>query len=56
MSLVALGALIYAAMFLYFHHENRRRAQGKRDSVMRDKTEAEILCLGDENPRFLFAT
>lgn len=55
MSLVALGAILYAAMWFYFKQENRRRANGKRDHLMEGKTEDEILALGDENPRFVFA-
>ncbi|KXS93901.1 hypothetical protein AC578_2251 [Pseudocercospora eumusae] len=55
MSLVALGAVLYAAMWFYFRQENRSRANGKRHRLMEGKTEDEILALGDENPRFVFA-
>lgn len=55
MSLVAFGAILYAAMYFYFKYENRKRANGKRDHVMEGLSEEKILALGDENPRFVFA-
>lgn len=55
MSLVASGAVLYAGMHFYFKFENRRRAKGQRDHVMEGRSEDEVLALGDENPRFVFA-
>jgi MFS family permease len=55
MALVALGVVLHAVMSGYFVRENRARANGERDGVMRGLSEDEILALGDENPRFVFA-
>lgn len=55
MSLVAFACIIYALMSWVFKQENRKREHGMRDSVMEGLTEDEILALGDENPRFVFA-
>ena len=55
LSLVALGAIIYGSMSLYFMQENKRRQRGERDGVMRGLTEDEVTALGDSNPHFVFA-
>ena len=55
MSLVALGAVLYGLMYVYFKHENRSRAAGKRDGVIQALNEEEVVALGDESPRFVFA-
>ncbi|PPJ59309.1 hypothetical protein CBER1_04233 [Cercospora berteroae] len=55
MGLVALGAVTYAVMYAYFTRENKMRAAGKRDERMQGMTDEEILALGDENPKFVFA-
>ena len=52
--MVAMAALLYAFMSLYFIRRNKARRVGKEDDVIRAKSEAEIAELGDENPRFVF--
>lgn len=54
LAMVAMAAVIYAIMWLYFVSENRRRSAGKEDAKMVGKTEEEIAEMGDENPRFVF--
>ena len=56
MSLVALSIVIYTTMYFYFTRENRKRERGERDTIIQGLTEDEIIALGDENPRFRFAT
>ncbi|OQO12515.1 hypothetical protein B0A48_03157 [Cryoendolithus antarcticus] len=41
MSLVALGSLLYTAMYFYFARENKQRAAGKRDELMAGLSEDE---------------
>lgn len=55
MSMVAMGCLLYSSMYLYYARENRKRASGERDDLMEGKSEEEVLALGDESPRFVFA-
>ncbi|KAF2166219.1 hypothetical protein M409DRAFT_23411 [Zasmidium cellare ATCC 36951] len=55
MSMVALGAVLYGGMYFYFKLENKKRASGRRDHIMEGRSEDEVLALGDENPRFVFA-
>ncbi|KAF2717675.1 MFS general substrate transporter [Polychaeton citri CBS 116435] len=55
MSLVSLGCLIYAGMRVYLSMENKKRQEGKRDHLIENLSEDEILALGDENPRFVLA-
>ena len=56
MSLVAFAIVVYSLMSLYLRGENRKRDRGERDNVMAGLTEDEIVALGDENPRYRFAT
>ncbi|SMQ55240.1 unnamed protein product [Zymoseptoria tritici ST99CH_3D1] len=55
MALVAMAALIYGVLFVYFRSENKKRVEGKRDLIKHGLTEEEVVALGDENPRFIFA-
>ena len=55
MSLTALSCIIYMLMFICLSRENEKRERGDRDGVMAGLTEDEVLALGDENPRFMFA-
>lgn len=48
--------MIYTSMHFYFKSENRKRERGERDHRIEGLTEDEILELGDENPRYRFAT
>lgn len=43
-------------MYFYFRAVNKRRRDGKEDYKIEGKTEEEIADLGDESPRFVFAT
>lgn len=56
MSLVALSCVIFGAMHFYFRGENKKRERGQRDDKIAGMDEDEILAMGDENPRFRFAT
>ncbi|KAI5361202.1 Putative major facilitator superfamily, MFS transporter superfamily [Septoria linicola] len=55
MALVALGAVLYGLLYLYFKRENRARAAGKRDAIIQGLNEEEIHALGADNPKFVFA-
>lgn len=56
MSLLAVACAIYTSMHFYFRWENRKRERGERDARIEGLTEEEVLALGDENPRYRFAT
>jgi MFS family permease len=55
MSMVAAGCILYAALYFYYTAENKKRAVGKRDHLVESKSEEEIVAMGDESPRFMFA-
>ena len=52
--MVAMAAILYAFMSVYFFRRNKARRDGKEDDAIHSKSEAEIAELGDENPRFIF--
>jgi hypothetical protein len=52
--MVAVSAVIYTTMSLYFLNRNRKRRAGREDQKMIGKTEEEIAEMGDENPRYVF--
>jgi len=54
LSMVAVSAVIYTTMSLYFLNRNRKRRAGREDQKMIGKTEEEIAEMGDENPRYVF--
>ena len=66
MGLVAFAGLLYGFMSLYFTYLNRQRAAGKEDWKLRtvgretgggtgvEKSDDDILEMGDESPRFLY--
>jgi hypothetical protein len=56
MGFVALGSLIYGSMFLYYVRANAARRAGKEDYKIEGKTEDEIAAMGDDSPRFVYAT
>lgn len=56
MGLVASAALLFGFMSFWFRQENTKRERGARDSKMDGLSDEEILALGDENPKFRFAT
>ena len=56
MSLVAWAVIVYGLMTLYFEQENRKRRRGDRDENTNGLTEEQVFALGDENPRFIFAS
>lgn len=43
-------------MHLYFKWENGKRERGDRELRIEGLSDEEIIRLGDENPRFRFAT
>ena len=55
LALVALSAVTYASMSLYFVRRNRGRREGKEDWKMAGKSEEEIAEMGDENPRYMYS-
>ena len=55
MALVAVSSVIYVLMFFYFTSENKKRERGAYDHKIEGMSEEEILALGDDNPRFVFA-
>ena len=66
MALVAFSGLIYGFMCLYFMHLNKRRRDGREDWKVRtvgtetgggtgmEKSDDDVLEMGDESPRFLY--
>ncbi|EXJ95545.1 hypothetical protein A1O1_00667 [Capronia coronata CBS 617.96] len=54
LAMVAMAAVIYAGMSVYFIARNKKRQAGKEDERMVGKTEEAIAEMGDENPRFVF--
>lgn len=54
LALVAMSAVIYASMSLYFVKRNQGRRAGKEDWKMAGKSEEEIAEMGDENPRYMY--
>lgn len=55
MALVAFAAVLFGAMSIWFHQENKKRERGARDDRVQGMSDQEILALGDDNPRFKFA-
>jgi hypothetical protein len=55
MSMVAVGCILYASLYFYYTAENKTRAAGKRDHLVGGKSEEDIVAMGDESPRFMFA-
>lgn len=56
MALVAAAAVLFGSMSVWFRRENGKRERGVRDGVMEGRSEEEVLAMGDENPKFRFAT
>jgi hypothetical protein len=54
MALLALAALIYGGMSVYFGYVNKRRANGLEDSKFEGMTEEEVEELGDRSPRYVY--
>ncbi|KAM0719486.1 hypothetical protein Q7P37_005391 [Cladosporium fusiforme] len=55
MSMIAAGCIFYTFLYSYFSRENKMRLSGKRDHLIEGMSEEEVLALGDESPRFMFA-
>jgi MFS family permease len=55
MAMVATGCVIYATLYFYYTWENKKRASGQRDHLVEGKTGEEIIAMGDESPRFVYA-
>jgi hypothetical protein len=56
MGLIALAAVIYGSMSVYFSYANRRRAGGDGDGKVEGMTTHEIEELGDRSPRYIYTT
>lgn len=56
MGLIAFAAVLFGSMSVWFGRENKRRERGESDGKMEGLSEEEVLALGDENPKFRFAT
>jgi hypothetical protein len=52
--MVAMAAVVYAVMGVYFSARNKSRQGGKEDAKVAGKTEEEIAEMGDESPRYMF--
>lgn len=52
--MVAMAAVIYTIMSIYFVTRNKHRRTGGEESNIAGKSEEEIAEMGDENPRFVF--
>ena len=51
----SVSVVLTLALRVYYTWENKKRASGQRDHLVEGKTEEEILAMGDESPRFVFA-
>ncbi|EAW08833.1 putative MFS transporter [Aspergillus clavatus NRRL 1] len=56
LSMVGFAGIVYGLMWLYYHQENIRRANGLKDDKVAGMTEEEIEELGDKSPRFRYTT
>lgn len=56
MAMVAAGCVLYTVLYFFYKKENSKRREGARDHLVEGKTEEEIVALGDESPRFMYAT
>ncbi|KAL2450872.1 putative transporter [Exophiala dermatitidis] len=54
LAMVAMAAVIYTIMSIYFVTRNKHRRTGGEESNIAGKSEEEIAEMGDENPRFVF--
>lgn len=54
LAMVAMAAVIYAGLSLYFLARNKKREAGNEDGRIAGKTEEAIAEMGDENPRFVY--
>ncbi|KAH0270491.1 MFS general substrate transporter, partial [Aureobasidium melanogenum] len=55
LGMVSFAMIVYAFMWWFFSHENKKRINGERDYKIEDMSEEEIADLGDENPKFLYS-
>jgi hypothetical protein len=56
LGLVAMAAIVYGLMSVYFTNANKRRTRGDEDAKFAGMGAEEIDELGDRSPRFMFAT
>lgn len=52
--MVGMANVIFAFMSWYLSKQNDRRRRGQEDTRFANKTESEIMELGDESPRFVY--
>jgi hypothetical protein len=56
LGLVAMAAIVYGLMSVYFTNANKRRMRGDEDAKIAGMSNEEIEELGDRSPRFIYAT
>jgi hypothetical protein len=56
LGLVAMAAVVYGLMSIYFTNANKRRMRGDEDAKVAGMSDEEVDELGDRSPRFMFAT
>ncbi|KAF4126113.1 Major Facilitator Superfamily [Geosmithia morbida] len=56
LSMVGFGSVVYAYMWCWYRRENAKREEGTSSAVekYRDLTEAELVELGDDSPRYRY--
>lgn len=55
LSMVGFGGIVFGVMWIYYHFENGRRAQGKEDDRIAGVAEEDIQEMGEKSPRFVFS-
>ena len=56
LALVAMSAIVYGVMSVYFENANKRRMRGDEDAKVAGLSDEEVDELGDRSPRFMYAT
>lgn len=56
LSMVSFAMIVYAIMWWVLSRENKKRLNGERDSKIQGMSEEQIAALGDESPKFIYAT
>jgi hypothetical protein len=54
LSMVGYAGLVYSFFWWYFRRQNRLRDEGAEDHVMGDKSEEEVMEMGDKSPRYRY--
>lgn len=55
LALVAFGGIVWGLMWVYYHTQNRRRAQGKDDDKIAGMSEEDVQEMGEKSPRFVYS-